>query len=342
MGTLHTLAVALVLLGSPSPTTPAAPELTIQVESLGLRFEAPSKWRLSRESTPEQLVFYPGKTKTTPVLRVRAFQGDLSAEDRLAAMTRGLPEEESKAHFVSAETWAHEGRRFETATVATKEGAQEWDGSLTLVTQPRRVQHAFWLFGRKKDVEREWESIRASIVSATVIKRVEVDDDSPAVDRESPQEAPAVWTDAKCGLRVGSWPAGFAPVAKSLGSLAKEGVTLEPTDERAHDSTSFLLQCARSAKQNTSMDAAAALHAELGTKSAVSDLRRLPLRIDGVEAALLKWSEEVGGDDFVHEVHFVQKDDRAFRFEYTAEESWAGMRSRRDLVKDFIAGIAFD
>lgn len=345
MASLASLALPLLIAASvsaPSVSTASAFH-EIQVESLGLVFEAPVKWRLSDESTSEQLVFYPGKSKETPIFRVRTFHGDFSPEDRLSEMTRGLSEEESKVHFVSSEKWTHERRRYETATVIYKKGSQEWHGSFTLVTQPRRVQHGFWLFGREKDLQRQWETIKASIVSAKSIKQDDGDSlDSDEDEAESPEETKSVWNDKKAKLGLASWPAGFAPDEKSLERLTKDGLRILPTDERAHKATEFLLTCELGAKEGSSMDAAATLHSELGTKSSVSDLRRIPVRVGGEEAALVKWTEETTSDVLVHEVHFVQRGDRALRIDYTAEERWSRARSRRSLLKDFIAGVTFD
>ncbi len=342
---LYAFLLTLVVFGSIGvpAVVHSAPEMTVKVESLGLQFEPPQKWRLSRESTPEQLVLYPGKTKTIPLLRVRTFQGDFSTEDRLAAMTRGLPEEEANVHFISSKKWAHERRRYETATVEFKKGSREWYGLFTLVTQPRRLQHGFWLFGKKKDVDRQWEVVKASIITARSIRLVGSEDES--TEDSEPEQAvakEAAWSDPKSGLSIASWPAGFTPDDSSLKRFHKSGIELLPVDTKAHKSTAFLLTCKLKAKDGAAMDAAASLHTELGEKSTVRDLRRIPVRVGGEEAALIKWVDEAGSSPIAYQVHFVQKDDRSFYIEYSAAEAWSRARSRRSLLKDFIAGISLD
>ncbi|MFT7668050.1 MAG: hypothetical protein ACI8X5_000737 [Planctomycetota bacterium] len=321
--------------------TPAVPGIRIEVESLGLRFEAPSKWRVSRNSTADELVLYPGKSKTTPVLRIRAFHGDFSAEDRLAAMTRGLSGTEAGAHFVSSEKWAHEMRRYETAQVENKIGAKDSHGSFTIISQPRRVQHGFWLYGTKQDVTRHWEDVRTSIITAEGI-RLELGDAPVTQDAETPEEAVAIWSDKQSGLQVASWPAGFTLKEDQLDLYSKHGLQLQAIDERANSATAFVLFCEKDAKEDTAIQAATALNESLQAKSSVTELRQLPVRVGGIEAQLLKWTEESGSATLAYQVHFVQKGKSSFRIDYTAEERWARSRSRRSLVKDFILGLSFE
>jgi len=338
---LGALFLALPLLAA-EPSASAV-GLRLEVESLSLAFEAPTKWRLSRESKPEQLVLYPGKSKTEPVLRVRAFQGRLSPKDRLLEMTRGLSEEEAKVRVVSSEAWVHERLRYETAVLIYERGAQAWHGSFTLVDQPRNLQHGFWLFGRERDVERHAEAVRQSVISARSLgAAVEGDgpDGEPTEEEPAPREA--IWADRGSGLRVLAWPAAFSPERETLDELAKGGLRLVTDDERAHGETAFLLRLERGAKPGSAQHAAASLHTELAEAAGVEDLRRIPVRVAGQEAALIKWTENRTSARLLHEVRFFQKGGDAFRIDYTAEEAWARTRSRRSLVKDFIAGIDFE
>jgi hypothetical protein len=340
------LLATLVLMPRSEALQPmAAPGLTIRAESLGIEFFTPEGWRLSRESNPEELRLYPAKDKTIPLLRVRAFEGNLSAQDRLAQMTRGLPEEEANVHFVANVTWTLEGRRFETATATYRQGAREWIASFTVVDQPRKLQHGFWLFGLEKDVERHREVVQASIASAKRIARTETGPpELEARAEQRPEQRKPVWADAGSGLRIASWPAGFSPDPKSLKKLAKEGLRLMPSDERAHPATQLLLTARAAEKGAQASDQAAVLHTELGTNSRVSELRRIPVRVGGLEAALLSWVEEDpgGASSFSHQVYFVQHEEAVIKVAFDAEDTWARVRSRRSLVKDFVAGLDFE
>lgn len=338
-----TLFLLLALAASSAGSVRPIEGLRIEAKSLGISFEAPEKWRLSRESTPEQLLLYPGKTKDTPVLRIRRFDGDLKAEERMAEMTRGLPEAESNAHIVSSETWSHERMRLETAVVGYKKGSQEWFGYFTLVAQPRRSQHAFWIYGRKRDVQRHWDDIKASILTTKSLGASKEEEPSAKSPSAPPaKDVKAVWADKKSGLQVSSWPAGFNPEPKSLDRFPKEELVLSPIDDKAHKSTNFRITCDLEAKAKTTSTAAAELHAALGAKSTVRDLRRLPVQVGGQDAVLIKWVEEKGETAMAHQVHFVQKGESAFRIDYVAEEGWSRARSRRSLLKDFIGGLSFD
>lgn len=338
------LAAALFAPSARQPRAPAAPSVIIRVESLGLELASPEGWRLSRESTPQELIFYPGRKKTSPLLRVRAFKGNLSPRDRLAEMTRGLPEEEAGVHFVSEEKWTRDRHRFETVSAVHKQGAREWHASFTLADQPGRVQHGFWLFGFEKDLLRHREVIQATIASARRVSG------GGSGTQRTPEEEPtkeesqqAVWSDAGSGLHIASWPAGFALDPKTSKQLAKDGLRLAPSDDRAHAKTCFLLTSRPASKGQTASDLAATLHTELGTRVGVEGLRRIPVRIGGLETALLSWTEEDReGATFTHQVYLVQHDETVVRIAFEAEESWAGTRSRRGLVKDFVAGIRFE
>jgi hypothetical protein len=335
---------ALMTPGVPPQPIPSTPGIKIRAASLGLELTAPEGWRLSRESTPEQLVFYPGKKKVSPLLRVRAFKGNLSPRDRLAEMTRGLPEEEAGVHFVAGEKWSSNRRRFETATATYKQGAREWHASFTLADQPGRVQHGFWLFGSKKDIERHWKGIQASISSA---KRVSITgsgiEDARKEDPKKAESGSSVWSDARSGLVISSWPAGFAPEPRSVKELAKDGLLLVPSDDSAHTDTRLVLTSRPASKGSTASDLAAVLHTELGARGGVEQLRRIPVRIGGQEAALLTWTDNgPDGAAFVHSVYYLQRAETVIRIAFDAEERWARTRSRRGLVKDFVGGVRFE
>ena len=320
------------------------PGVTVDTPSLSLRFETPEKWRITRASTSEELQLHPSKSKTTPLLRVRAFYGNFSAQDRLPEMVRGLPVEEAGVVFTETESWELNGKRFETARAVYAEGIGEWHAAFTLVDQPNKLQHGFWLFGRKKDVDRSWPAVQASIATAKAIAGADGPkrgDERDARKKPKAEAAEAVWSDTKLGLRLNAWPAGFVAERKSLRLAAKKGLRIDPEDERAHATTHFLLRGTLKSAEGAADEAAAALHVELQSDSNVRELRRIPLRVGGEKGSLLKWVSDESGGAFTHEAYFVQRGELVLRIDYRAEEDWARARSRRTLVKDFIGGVGF-
>ncbi len=317
---------------------PASPELPITVEGLQLSFMTPDGWRLLAESSPEELVLAPGKSKTKPILRIRAFGGRLSAKDRLADMTRGLVGEEQLVSFVSAEKWTLEARTFETATALYKKGSQEWYARFTLVDQPNKLQHGFWIFGRKQDIERHWKVVQASIRSS-VHGAAE-----PSVGTKPEQgastQAGGVWRDQASGLRIAGWPTGYAPDEASLSRLATSGVVMTPSDPSAPPGTQLHLT-RRSVGESLSAESLAdSLEERLGQAAGVDELQRLKLRVAGQPAVSLRWSQELDGESFSFEVWLWKHEGSLYRLDASATSAWAGARKRHDLVKQFASGLS--
>lgn len=342
------LSVALLLpLLGPSIAQPRATGLPIAVESLGLRFDTPEGWRLdSAESGPTELLLLPGKTKTLPLLRVRTFYGNFSASDRLAQMVKGLSEEEQGVVLESVESWELDGRHFETVTAIHHKGVQEWQARFTLVDQPKKLQHAFWLFGREQDLERQWQAISASIASARFFEPA--DGEGSGSSGEETEEAPPevtesfVWQDVKSGLRVASWPTGFEPDEASLSRLSMTGVVLRPSDEEAPQLTEINLSRHNVSPMVTEETATDTLEEKVQGLQGVSELRRIRVRVAGQPAMLLRWRQQpVDGDSRVYQVYLFKRESALFRIDYTALESWANVRARRDLLKQFVASLSF-
>lgn len=320
------------------------PGVTVETPSLSLSFETPEKWRITTASTSDELQLHPSKSKTTPLLRVRSFYGNFSAEDRLPEMVRGLPAEEAGIVFTEMESWELGGKRFETAHAVYAEGIGEWHAAFTLVDQPNKLQHGFWLFGRKKDLERHWPAVQASIATAKAIAGADGPkrgDEREARKKPKVENTEAIWSDAKLGVQLTAWPAGFVAERKSLKLAAKKGMRLDPEDERAHATTHFLLRGSLENGEAAGDETAAALHVELQSDSSVRELRRVPLRIGGEKGSLLKWVSDESAGAFSHETYIVQRGALVLRIDYRAEEGWARARSRRTLVKDFIASVGF-
>ena len=345
---MRTILFCLALLG-PASLSSAPAGLPVQVESLGLRFETPNGWRLdSNGSSPNDLLLYPGKTKTLPLLRIRAFHGNFSARDRLPQMTRGLTDEERGALFESVEAWELNGRRFETVAAVHRKGVQEWHARFTVVDQPKKLQHAIWLFGRKKDLERQWKVVSASIASARPIDSPEItvakgDDPTPPEPGPPPvDEGSFTWQDVQSGLRITSWPAGFQPDEKSLSRLSRTGVILRPEDTEAPKVTSITLSRRNVSSMVTAESAAKTLKEKVLALTGVSEVRQMKVRVAGLPATLLRWRHQEGqGDALVFQVYFFQRESALFRVDYSATEEWAGVRTRRDLLKKFVIGISF-
>lgn len=344
---MRTILFCLVLFG---PTSLPAPPvgLPIEVESLGLHFETPDGWRLdSNGSSPTDLLLYPGKTKTLPLLRIRAFHGNFSARDRLPQMIKGLTDEEGGALFESVESWEMNGRRFETVTAVHRKGVQEWHARFTLVDQPKKLQHAFWLFGRKKDLERQWKAVSTSIASARPIGSPEPpvakgDDPKPPEEGPPVDEGSFTWQDVQSGLRLTSWPAGFQPDEKSLSRLSRSGVILRPEDTEAPKVTSITLSRRNVSPMVTAESAAQTLKEKVLALSGVSEVRQMQVRVAGLPATLLRWRQQEGENDaLVFQVYFFQRESALFRVDYSATEEWANVRKRRDLLKKFVTGISF-
>lgn len=325
-------------------STAQTEELGLRVEAptLGLAFNTPLGWRLGRESHTEELLLFGNAKKDLPLLRVRFFSGRLGPEDRLDDMQIGLPELESKVKFLSSEKWRRNGRRFETARALFTSGTKEYHALFTIVDQPKKLQHGFWFFGKKADIKRHWPAVQASIASAKSIATPD-----PAVWRKNApkiKRGPAgepVFRDKSTGLSLQSWPAGFALESKTEGELSDGGLLIKPLDDRAHEQTSFRILAGTEQPQDADALAASTLQVSLEQDSSVIGLRRVPLRIGGISGVMLRWTKpEIGARPFLHEVYLVQKGSTVLRIEFVAEESWARVRSRRTLVKDFVAGVS--
>ncbi len=333
------------VLGAFTPVATAEPVqpqgYEIDVPTLGLRFTTPTDWVLAKESTRYELVLHGDAKKKSPLLRIRSFTGRLSAEDRLSSMKRELPEGESQAKFVSTDKWSAGGRFYVTAHASFTSGTKEWHARFTVVDQPKKLQHGFWVYGKKKDLDKHWPALQASIASAKVIASV---GSSKQEAEETPKEktnSPAVFADKETGLQLASWPAGFALDASTEKLLSKTGLVLRPLDERAHSSTMFRVKAEAKQPEGAASALAATLATELKGNADAKGLREVPLRIGGQSGFMVRWTEATKGDEsFLHEVYLFQSGATLFRVDFEALESWARVRSRRTLVKDFIAGVA--
>ena len=341
---------SLCLLSFAREPRAAAPADGFQVDvpTLGLRFTTPADWVLAKESTRFELVLYGDAKKQTPLMRVRSFTGRLSAEDRLSSMKRELAGEEAQVKFVSSETWNQSGRLYQTVRAVYTSGTKEWHALFTVVDQPKKLQHAFWAFGKKKDLDRHWVALQASIASAKSIPTSgarPTEPEEPEAKKEAPQQkggGKSVLSDTSSGLLLASWPAGFALDPTTEKAMQESGVILEPLDERAHRSTQFQLTARANQAENAARTESELLQDELKDLSAVTGLRSVPLRVGGKSAFMLRWTETSSdGGYFLNETYFVQNGATLFRIEFVAQESWAKARSRRTLVKDFIAGLSF-
>jgi hypothetical protein len=305
---------------------------------MGLSFSTPDGWRLLAESGAEELVLAPGKSKTTPVLRVRAFQGRLSAKDRLAEMTRSLGKEEALVAYQESESWTLDGRTFETVTAGYKKGSQEWYARFTLVDQPKKLQHGFWLFGREQDIKRQWSAVQASIRSAAGAQAAPP---AAGADGGSTQESgAAVWQDVKSGLHVAQWPLGFRPQDESLTRLSSTGLVLVPSDATAPSGIELRLSRRSVGELVSPTSTADTLEQRLGETAGVSSPKRLNVRVDGQPGVSLRWAREVDGASWSYEVWLWKRGSALYRLDAAGPASWMGARKRRDLVKDFVAGLS--
>ncbi len=323
-------------------TGPSPPPIgvTILSKALDLEFQTPKGWRLAIESTENQLLLYGHGKRITPLLRVRVFNGGRSPIERMPEMIRVLADAEAQVKTVSADRWQHEGRSFQTARAVVKDGPAEYIALFTLVDQPKRVQHGFWLYGKTKDVEKHWPAIQASIASAKsigVIGRPGADEEEEAEEPES--EAPDVWTHPKTRLAIKQWPEEFALDESSKDQFTTTGLLLKPTDDRAHASTSFRVSALLAQEKDAAEKASETLAARLKGDASARGFATVSVRVAGLPASKNQWSQEAPDGPFVHEVYFFQKDTTLYQVEFTAAQAWARTRSRRTLVRDFIAGI---
>lgn len=340
-GWFLTLCLAGGLTGIGAAVQPTAlAGITIVSKPLGLEFSSPDGWRLGKESTAEELLLYGHDKKASPLLRIRAFAGRLSPSDRLPEMKRGLSKGEGQVTLKSSMRWQQDGHRFETARATVKVGSAEYLAIFTLVDHPKKRQHGFWLYGRAKDVEKQWPAIQAAIASArsTAATTSLVDSAQESAPLKKVKAAP-VWSDPKTGLGLGRWPAGFVLDPKTEHELSNQGLRLSPSDERAHPSTGFLIRATGGQKAGTYQEGSDALKAELETNPKASSVRQVSLRVAGVSSSRVGWKVEAAGGPLTHESYFVQQGPTLFRIDFTAGDSWARSRSRRNLVRDFIADI---
>lgn len=345
------LILPLLLCGLVAPT-PVTGGLPVVIPEMALSFQTPEGWRISRESTAEQLLLYPGKSKTEPLLRVRAFHGNFSSKDLLPQMKALLGAEEKGVVFESREIWVDTGRRFETVTAIYRKGVQEWHARFTLAEQEDDLQHGFWFFGRKKELDRHWEEVKVAIATAAATrttKRPEREERiarrTPDPDKESTPPEPEqtfIWQDVQSGLRITSWPVDFKPEEKSLTRLSKTGVVLLPTDSEAHQATRITLSRRNVGELVSAEGASNTLKEKLDAQGEANDVRQLNVRVATLPAALLRWDQEVDGKDLSYQVYFFKRGTALYRLDYSATRAWAKVRSRRDLLKDFVGGVSFD
>ncbi|MFT7484372.1 MAG: hypothetical protein ACI9F9_000212 [Candidatus Paceibacteria bacterium] len=334
-----------LLLSSNAPAPDGDPVgVLINAPTVGLRFRTPENWVLSSKSKSEELLLFASPKKATPLLRVRRFDGRLSPKDRISSMRRGLPEAETLLEIVTSEQWDQGGRLFETAHAVYKAGTQEWHARFTLVDQPRKTQHGFWLYGKKKDVEKHWAAVQTSIASAKSIAGSiggSTPGRSAAPDKQKTR-GPAVWKDEKLGLELDSWPAGFGVDKATEKAITKGGLKVKPLVEKSGEQALFQLEVLIEQSQDSANEAAGDLEASIASKATTSSLRRVPLRIGGETAHMLRWIEAPDGErSLLHETYFVQRGALVLRIDYEADETWAQARSRRTLVRDFLTGIHF-
>ena len=337
------LLTGVLLLGSPPV---AVAQLPITVETLDLRFRSPKGWRLLPESNPEQLVLAPGKEKLAPLLRVQLFRGHQPAKDRIAQMTQGLAGEEALVTFHGAEAWSEGGVNFETVSAVYRKGSQEWWAEFTLVDQPEKLQHGFWLFGRKQDLKRQRKAVRTSIRSALRgASGAEVAAEEPRTKKQKTEEAapvatPADWSDAKSGLKVASWPAGYAPVKSSLTKLSTTGLVFTPSTSGAPAGAELRLS-RRSVSGLVSPRSTADTLEERLEEAGARRVERDEVAIDGTRCIRLRWLQEVRGIDQRYEVWVWKAGTSLYRLDGSAPSDWADARSRRDVARNFIQGLTF-
>lgn len=339
------LLAAFISLGVAPPA--ALAQLPVTVESLDLHFRTPKGWRLLPESTPTQLVLAPGKEKQSPLMRVALFRGQSTVERRLAEMKRGLPGEESLVEAQETVAWSEGGLELETLRALYKKGSQEWWAELTLVDSGEGLQHAFWLFGRKQDLKRHRKVVRASIRSALHDASNPKRDAGGSKSGESASEkstatepVPANWSDAKSGLQIARWPAGFAPVQASLSKLSTTGIVLTPSSPSAPKSAEMRLS-RRAVGDLVTPDSTADTLEERLKASGVKRVQRKSGTVAGVKSVHLDWTQSVRGVEQRYEVWLWKAGTSLYRLDSSAPAEWSRDKARRDAAKEFLAGLSF-
>lgn len=123
--------------------------------------------------------------------------------------------------------------------------------------------------------------------------------------------------------------------------LSSTGLVLKPEGSGAPASTEMRIS-RRSVSEMVSAESTLnTLEERLASASGVSKIKRLKLRVAGISGESMRWNQEIQGTEYSFEVWLWKRGSALFRLDSSGPSSWLGTRKRRDLVKDFAAGLSF-